>query len=169
MTWLPKPVVCLRYYDLRRFRSDLVTAVILALQVFPIALAIAIASGVPPVHGVYCAALASFVSCALGDSKIRVSSPNIIFVAVASTIVSREGVLGLSFSTLLAGVLLMGFGAAPKPMSRTPASSVENDKPRTPSRETIVEATATKMMLGELTRIFESPKAHDTKLARAAQ
>jgi SulP family sulfate permease len=47
----------------------------------------------------------------LGDSKIRVSSPNIIFVAVASTIVSREGVLGLSFSTLLAGVLLMGFGA----------------------------------------------------------
>jgi sulfate permease, SulP family len=51
------------------------------------------------------------IASAFGDSKIQVSAPNIVFIAVASSIVARQGVLGLSLSTLLAGVLLMFFGA----------------------------------------------------------
>ncbi len=37
MIWLPKSVVCLSYYDARRFRSDLFAALILSLQLFPLA------------------------------------------------------------------------------------------------------------------------------------
>lgn len=111
MTWLPKSVVCLRYYDVQRFRSDLVAALILSLQLFPVALAIAIASGLHPVQGIYCAAVAGFLASSFGDSKIRVSAPNVIFVAVASSIVAREGILGLSLCTLLAGIQLIFFGA----------------------------------------------------------
>jgi len=107
MTWLPKSVVCLSYYDRFRFRSDVFAALVLALQIFPVAIAIAVATGVHPLHGITCTAVAGLLASALGDSKIRIGGPNIIFVAVASSIVAREGVLGLSLSTLLAGVLLM--------------------------------------------------------------
>lgn len=111
MTWLPKSVVCLRYYDRSRFRSDLFAALVLALELFPACIAIAIASGLAPVYGVSCAAIAGLVASALGDSKIRISGPNIVLLAAASGIVMRQGTLGLSLSTLLAGVLLAFFGA----------------------------------------------------------
>lgn len=111
MTWLPKSVVCLRYYDRFRFRADVFAALVLALQLFPLAIAIAIASGLPPLYGISCAAIASLLASALGNSKIRISAPNVVLVAIASSIVGREGVLGLCLSTFIAGFLLMFFGA----------------------------------------------------------
>ncbi|MBZ5682955.1 MAG: hypothetical protein LAO24_22930 [Acidobacteriia bacterium] len=42
MTWLPKSVVCLSYYDRFRFRSDALAALFLSLQIFPLAIAIAL-------------------------------------------------------------------------------------------------------------------------------
>ena len=113
MTWLPKSVVCLSYYNRSRFRSDAFAAFLLSLQIFPLAIAIAVAIGVHPLYGVSCAAAAGLLVSIFGDSKIRVSAPNVIFVAVASSIVAREGILGLCLSTLLAGVLLMFFGGNP--------------------------------------------------------
>ena len=111
MTWLPKSVVCLSYYDRFRFCSDAFAALVLALQIFPLAIAIAVATGVHPLYGISCAAIAGLLASVFGDSKIRVTAPNVVFVAVASSIVAREGVLALSLSTLLAGVLLVFFGA----------------------------------------------------------
>lgn len=111
MTWLPKSVVCLSYYNRSRFRSDAFAAFLLSLQIFPLAVAIAVAIGVHPLYGVSCAAATGLLVSIFGDSKIRVSAPNVILIAVASTIVARDGILGLCLSTLLAGVLLMFFAA----------------------------------------------------------
>ena len=111
MTWRPKFVVCLSYYDRFRFRSDVFAALVLALQVFPFAIAIAIATGVHPLYGISCAVAVGLLASALGDSKVRVTAPSVVFVAVASSIVARQGILALSMSTLLAGVLLVFFGA----------------------------------------------------------
>ena len=111
MTWLPKSVVCLRYYDRSRFRSDALAAFVLSLQVFPLAIAIPIAIGIHPLYGISGAAVASLLASIFGDSKIRVSAPSVVLVAIASTVAARDGVLGLSLSTLLAGVLLMFFAA----------------------------------------------------------
>ena len=111
MTWLPKFVVCLSYYDRFRFRSDAFAALVLAFQIFPLAIAIAVATGVPPLYGVFCTAIAGLLASVFGDSKIRVTATNVVFVAVASSIVAREGIIALSLSTLLAGVLLVFFGA----------------------------------------------------------
>jgi SulP family sulfate permease len=111
MTWLPKFAACLSYYDRFRFRSDAFAALFLALRIFPLALAIAVATGVSPIYGVLCAAIAGLLASVFGDSKIRVAAPNVVFVAVASSIVAREGILALSLSTLSAGVLLVFFGA----------------------------------------------------------
>src|SRR6266849_5163885 len=101
MAWLPKSAVCLRYYDFFRFRSDRTAGLILSSQVFPASIAIAAASGVRPLYGISCAAIAGFLASGLGDSKIRISTPSIVFVAVAASIVSRQGVFGLSLSTLV--------------------------------------------------------------------
>src|SRR5712691_536637 len=111
MTWLPKSVVCLSYYDRFRFLTDAFAALVLSLQVFPVAIAIAVACGVHPLYGISCTAIAGLLASALGDSKIRVTAPSVVFVAVGSSIVARGGILALSLSTLLAGVLLVFFGA----------------------------------------------------------
>jgi sulfate permease, SulP family len=111
MTWLPKSVVCLRYYDRSRFRADAFAAFLLSLQIFPLAIAIPIAIGIHPLYGISGAAVAALLASTFGDSKIRVSAPNVIFITVASSIVARDGVMGLCLSTLLSGVLLMFFGA----------------------------------------------------------
>ena len=105
--WLPKSVVCLRYYNQFRFRSDVRASLILTAQIFPVSIAIAIASGLRPIYGVSCAAVAGLLASGLGESKVRISAPNILFVAVAAGIVSKHGVLGLSLSTLLAGIFLV--------------------------------------------------------------
>jgi len=92
MTWLPKFVVCPSYYDRFRFRSDAFAALFLALQIFPLAIAIAV-TGVPPLCGVFCAAIAGLLASVFGDFQIRVTAPNVVFVAVASSIVAREGII----------------------------------------------------------------------------
>src|SRR5260370_36999865 len=90
--WLPKSVVCLRYYNQFRFRSDLRAGLILAAQILPVSIAIAIASGLRPIYGISCAAIAGFLASGLGESKVRISAPNILFVTVASSIVSKHGI-----------------------------------------------------------------------------
>src|SRR5260370_41292655 len=110
MTWLPKFVVCLCYYDRFRFRSDAFAALFLAFQIFPLAIAIAVAPGVPPLYGVFCAAIAGLLASDFGDPTIRVTAPTVVFVAVASSIVVREAILALPLPTLFAGVLLVFCG-----------------------------------------------------------
>ena len=105
--WLPKSVVCLSYYNQFRFRSDLRAGLILAAQIFPVSIAIAIASGLRPIYGISCAAVAALLASGPGESKVRISAPNVLFVTVASSIVSKHGVLGLSLSTSLAGIFLI--------------------------------------------------------------
>ncbi len=99
-------MICLRYNRFR-FRSDVRAALILALQAFPICLAISVASGVPPLNGIYCAAAATFLASALGESGVRICTPNVIFIGVASGIVSTNGIHGLSLCTMLAGLILI--------------------------------------------------------------
>jgi SulP family sulfate permease len=105
--WLPKSVLCLRYYNRFRFRSDLRAGLILSAQIFPVSIAVAIASGLSPIYGISCAAIAGLFASGLGESKVRISAPNVLFVTVASGIVSEHGVLGLSLSTSLTGIVLI--------------------------------------------------------------
>jgi len=60
-----------------------------------------------PICGVSCAAVAVLLASGLGESKVRISAPNILFVAVVAGIVGQHGVLGLSLSTSLAGIFLV--------------------------------------------------------------
>jgi SulP family sulfate permease len=108
--WLPKSVEALRSYDRRTFSSDLVSGITVGLVALPLAMAFAIASGVPPERGIYCAIVTGFLISALGGSRCQIGGPTGAFVVVVAGIVAKHGVDGLFMCTMLAGVLLVILG-----------------------------------------------------------
>jgi SulP family sulfate permease len=111
MSWLPKSVECLRDYDRKTFLSDLIAGITVGVVALPLAMAFAIASGLPPQSGIYCAIVTGFLISALGGSKTQVSGPTGAFVVVIYGIVVKYGISGLFMCTMMAGVLLVLLGA----------------------------------------------------------
>jgi len=74
-------------------------------------MALAIASGVPPQHGLYTAMVAGAVCAFAGGSRFNMSGPTAAFVAILAPVAARHGVGGLATATLMAGgiLLVMGF------------------------------------------------------------
>ena len=108
--WLPKSVLLLREYTFEKFVHDLIAGVTVGLVALPLAMAFAIASGVPPQAGIYCAIVTGFLISALGGSKTQIGGPTGAFVVVVLGIIARYGVDGLFTCTMLAGVLLVIMG-----------------------------------------------------------
>ena len=71
------------------------------------AMAFAIASGVAPQAGLYCAIVAGFLISALGGSTTQIGGPTGAFVVGVYGIVGKYGLDGLFMCTLMAGVLLV--------------------------------------------------------------
>src|SRR3984885_5486830 len=109
--WLPKSVLSLRSYTPRLFASDLLAGITVGLVALPLAMAFAIASGVPPQAGIYCAIVAGFAISAFGGSSTQIGGPTGAFVVVVFGIVARYGIDGLFMCTMMAGVLLLILGA----------------------------------------------------------
>src|ERR1700727_3827423 len=109
--WLPQSVLSLKNYTLSKFMSDLLAGVTVGLVALPLAMAFAIASGVPPEAGLYCAIVAGFAISAFGGSSTQIGGPTGAFVVVVFGIVARYGIDGLFMCTLMAGVLLLILGA----------------------------------------------------------
>ena len=76
----------------------------------PLAMAFAIASGLTPQAGIYCAVVTGFLISALGGSKTQIGGPTGAFVVVVAGIVAVHGVDGLFMCTVMAGVLLIILG-----------------------------------------------------------
>jgi sulfate permease, SulP family len=108
--WLPKSVLCLRDYDRHKFLLDLIAGVTVGLVALPLAMAFAIASGLTPQAGIYCAIVTGFLISALGGSKMQIGGPTGAFVVVVAGIVAVHGVDGLFMCTVMAGVLLVIMG-----------------------------------------------------------
>jgi SulP family sulfate permease len=109
--WLPKSVLCLPGYDVRAFAADAIAGVTVGLVALPLAMAFAIASGLTPQAGIYCAIVTGFLISLLGGSRYQIGGPTGAFVVVISGIVTRHGVDGLFTCTVLAGVVLIALGA----------------------------------------------------------
>lgn len=108
--WLPRSIVCLKDYSWHKFTSDLLAGITVGLVALPLAMAFAIASGVAPQSGLYCAIVAGFLISALGGSTTQIGGPTGAFVVVVYGIVVRYGLDGLFMCTLMAGVLLVILG-----------------------------------------------------------
>jgi SulP family sulfate permease len=108
--WLPKSVLCLRDYNRHKFLLDLIAGITVGLVALPLAMAFAIASGLTPQAGIYCAIVTGFLISALGGSKTQIGGPTGAFVVVVAGIVAAHGVDGLLVCTVMAGVLLVIMG-----------------------------------------------------------
>src|SRR5579862_5036141 len=108
--WLPKSVILLRTYDRQKFLHDLTAGITVGLVALPLAMAFAIASGVAPQAGLYCAIVTGFVISALGGSKTQIGGPTGAFVVVVAGIIAVHGVDGLFMCTVMAGILLVVMG-----------------------------------------------------------
>jgi SulP family sulfate permease len=103
--WLPKSVLLLRKYKFEKFTADLIAGVTVGLVALPLAMAFAIASGVSPQAGIYCAIVTGFLISALGGSKTQIGGPTGAFVVVVLGIISKYGLEGLFTCTMLAGLI----------------------------------------------------------------
>ncbi len=109
--WLPKSVLCLREYNLNKFLHDVIAGITVGLVALPLAMAFAIASGLTPQAGIYCAVVTGFLISALGGSKTQIGGPTGAFVVVIAGIVAVHGLDGLFMCTVMAGVILVILGA----------------------------------------------------------
>src|SRR5262245_36462231 len=99
-------------YGLRQLRGDLVAGMIVGVVALPLSMALAVASGVPPQHGLYTAIVAGGLIALLGGSKVQVSGPTAAFVVILAPISAKFGVGGLMVASMLAGAMLFLIGMA---------------------------------------------------------
>src|SRR5258708_6872888 len=99
-------------YDRATLRADLLAGLVVGIVALPLSMALAIAVGVPPQHGLYTAIVAGAVVSACGGSKFQITGPTAAFVVILAPIVSRHGLAGLLTAGLMAGVLLVAMGVA---------------------------------------------------------
>jgi len=110
----PRPATALRdalaSYTRDDLRADLVAGAVVGVVALPLSMALAIATGVPPQHGLYTAIVAGALIALLGGSRVQVSGPTAAFVVVLAPISARFGAGGLLIATLMAGVILFAMG-----------------------------------------------------------
>jgi sulfate permease, SulP family len=108
---LPRSISCLRTYSRDAFLHDLIAGITVGIVALPLAMAFAIASGLTPQAGIYCAVVTGFLISALGGSRTQIGGPTGAFVVVVAGIVAEHGIDGLFMCTMMAGVILVILGA----------------------------------------------------------
>jgi sulfate permease, SulP family len=108
--FVPKLAITIREYSWAQFRSDVAAGIVVGLVALPLAMAFAIASGVPPERGLYTAVVAGFLISAFGGSRVQIGGPTGAFVVIVGGIVAQHGYNGLVLATLMAGGLLLAMG-----------------------------------------------------------
>lgn len=97
-------------YTLERLRGDLVAGLTVGIIAIPLAMALAIAVGVPPQHGLYTVLVAAPLIALTGGSRFNVSGPTAAFVVILLPITQQYGLGGLLLCTMLAGMILIALG-----------------------------------------------------------
>lgn len=94
-------------YNRHKLVKDLLAGVTVGIIAIPLAMALAIASGVPPQYGLYTAIIAGFVIALTGGSRFSISGPTAAFVVILYPIALKYGLSGLLLASVLAGVMLV--------------------------------------------------------------
>ncbi|MCQ2740952.1 MAG: SulP family inorganic anion transporter [Alphaproteobacteria bacterium] len=107
----PKLAECLcQGYSLEKFRRDCIAGLTVAVISIPLAMALAIASGVGPEQGLYTAIVAGFFTALLGGCRYQIGGPTGAFVIVIFNVMHQYGYQGLAVTMVIAGVLLIVAG-----------------------------------------------------------
>lgn len=93
-----------------QLRKDISSGIIVGIVALPLAIAFAIASGVPPDKGLVTAIIAGFVISAFGGSRVQIGGPTGAFIVIVYGIVQKHGIDGLIIATFMAGAMLVAMG-----------------------------------------------------------
>src|SRR5688572_26501346 len=99
-------------YGVADFRADALAGLVVGVVALPLSMALAIAVGSPPQHGLYTAIVAGAAVALLGGCRYQVSGPTAAFVVVLAPITAKYGLGGLLTAGLMAGVMLVVMGIA---------------------------------------------------------
>ncbi|HEX2882465.1 MAG TPA: SulP family inorganic anion transporter, partial [Polyangiaceae bacterium] len=99
-------------YGRAELRADVLAGMVVGIVALPLSMALAIAVGVPPQHGLYTAIVAGAVVAVLGGCKFQVTGPTAAFVVILAPVAAKFGVSGLLTAGFLAGVMLVAAGVA---------------------------------------------------------
>lgn len=110
ISYSPKLFKVLKNYSKEQLKNDLISGIIVAIIALPLSIALALASGVGPEEGLYTSIVAGFIIAAFGGSRVQVSGPTAAFVTIVAGIISKKGMEGLVFATILAGIILVLMG-----------------------------------------------------------
>jgi len=91
-------------------RPNVLAGLTVGIVALPLSMALAIASGVAPQHGLYTAIIAGIVIALSGSSRVNISGPTAAFVVILLPIVQQFGLGGLLISSLMAGLILIAMG-----------------------------------------------------------
>lgn len=97
-------------YTLATLKQDILAGLTIGVVAVPLSMALAIATGVPPQHGLYTAMVAGAIIALTGGSRFNISGPTAAFVVILFPIVANHGLGGLLIATLMAGAILVALG-----------------------------------------------------------
>lgn len=99
-------------YGLSRLQADVLAGVTVGIIAIPLAMALAIASGVAPQYGLYTAIIGGFVIALTGGSRYSISGPTAAFVVILYPVAQTYGLAGLLLATVLSGLMLIAMAFA---------------------------------------------------------
>lgn len=98
-------------YTRTDLRHDLLAGAVVGIIALPLSMALAIAVGAPPQHGLYTAIVGGLVVALLGGSRTQVTGPTAAFVVILAPIYAKFGLPGLLVSGMMGGAILILMGA----------------------------------------------------------
>ena len=94
----------------KNLSKDILAGVVVGIVAIPLAIAFAVASGVSPEKGIITAIVAGFLISFLGGSRVQIGGPTGAFIVIVYGIIQEYGIDGMIIATILAGVIMIGFG-----------------------------------------------------------
>tara|TARA_R110000823_G_scaffold171736_9_gene304199 strand:+ start:36627 stop:38369 length:1743 start_codon:yes stop_codon:yes gene_type:complete len=94
-------------YGRRELVKDLIAGMTVGVIAIPLAMALAIASGVAPQYGLYTAIIAGAIIAFTGGSRFSISGPTAAFVVILHPLTAEYGLAGLLLASLMAGAILI--------------------------------------------------------------
>jgi SulP family sulfate permease len=97
-------------YGWRELRGDVLAGLTVGIVALPLAMALAIAVGVPPQQGLYTSIVAGALVAILGGSRTQVTGPTAAFIVILVPIFTKFGLAGLLIAGIIGGLILVALG-----------------------------------------------------------
>ena len=109
--YMPKSFEILKNgYSFDMLRRDTISGLTVSIVSLPLAMALAIASGLTPAQGLYTAIVAGFIIALFGGSRYQIGGPTGAFAVLVLEVLQGYGYSGLIAAMLLTGVILIVAG-----------------------------------------------------------